>query len=88
MGQTPCAGFFENGHLFFIAAMMSREPDVDARYMFSMFRQGRESKTNRSFPDFGLSIRQKYSTLETTLATASMTVRPAACWQGEDDLKD
>ena len=55
IGQIPLAGFFENGQLFFIAVSVMGEPDDDARYMFSVFRQGRESKTERSFPNLSLS---------------------------------
>jgi hypothetical protein len=59
MGQIPLAGFFENGQVLFTAAFAAGEPADDARYTFSLLRQGRESKAERSFPNSSVSINTK-----------------------------
>jgi hypothetical protein len=57
MGQTPLASFFEKGHRF--AAPETGDAELAGRYAFSLFLQGRESNTERSFPYLSVSSMTK-----------------------------
>ena len=59
MGQIPLAAFFENGHMLFVftpaGVCSAGEPGGEAVYTLSLFRHGRESKTDRNFPKVSVS---------------------------------
>ena len=72
MGQVPLAILLEKGQRF--AAPEAGDTELAGRYTLSLFLQGRESKTERSFPYVSVSSATKYKMLNIIVPAASKTV--------------
>ena len=72
MGQVPLAILLEKGQRF--ASPEAGDTELAGRYTSSLFLQGRESKTERSFPYVSVSSATKYKMLNIIVPAASKTV--------------